>query len=165
MRTVTQTPSPADVTQPARAARPAWPWWSVASLLIFVLLILGAVGVTLAYAMRPMPVAVWPTAILVTITAQPERPSAAATATPTPQPWTNLTRTVRVNGTGGLSLRIRSAPSTKADTVKLVPDGTRLVITGDGQQAEGALWWPVRDPSDNKTGWAVSAYLVPDASP
>ena len=86
-----------------------------------------------------------------------------ATATHTPQPWTNLTRAVRVKGTQGLSLRIRSAPSTKADTIKLVPDGTRLIITGDGRQAEGMQWWPVRDPSDNKEGWAVSTYLAPDA--
>jgi len=56
-------------------------------------------------------------------------------------------------------------PSTQAETVKLVPDGTRLLVTGDGKQAEGALWWPVRDPSDNKEGWAVSTYLVPDTGP
>jgi hypothetical protein len=72
---------------------------------------------------------------------------------------------VRVNGTQGLSLRIRSLPSTQAETVKLVPDGTRLLVTGDGKQAEGALWWPVRDPSDNEEGWAVSTYLVPDTGP
>ena len=161
---MTSPPQSADVTQPSRRTRPAWPWWSTASLLILAILIVACVGVTLAYAMRPAQIAVWPTAVLVTVTTQPERPVAiAATAPPTPQPWTNLTRAVRVKGTEGLSLRIRSAPSTKADTIKLVPDGTRLLITGDGQQAEGMLWWPVRDPSDNKEGWAVSTYLVPDA--
>jgi hypothetical protein len=164
MQTVTQSPQPADVTQPSPRARPVWPWWSIASLLILVILGVACGGVALAYAMRPAQVAVWPTAVLVTVTDQPERPVATlATATPAPQPWTNLTRAVRVKGTQGLSLRVRSAPSTQADTIKLVPDGTRLIITGDGQQAEGMEWWPVRDPSDNTQGWAVSAYLVPDA--
>jgi uncharacterized protein YraI len=77
----------------------------------------------------------------------------------------SATRAVRVNGTQGLSLRIRSAPGTQSDTVKLVPDGTRLLITGDGKTVEDALWLPVRDPSDNKEGWAVSTYLVPDPGP
>jgi hypothetical protein len=115
---------------------------------------------------RPTQVASWPTAVLITVTPQPGPTYIVVTsAAPTPLPWTNLTRAVHVSGTQGLQLRIRSAPNTKADTVKLAPDGTRLIIIGDGQQAEGFLWWPVRDPSDNKEGWAVSTYLVPDAGP
>jgi hypothetical protein len=164
MQTVIPSTPPADVTQPSPRARPVWPWWSTASLLMFFILGAACGGVALAYAMRPAQVAVWPTAVLVLVTDQPGRPAATpARPTPTPQSVTNLTRAVRVQGTQGLSLRVRSAPSTKADTIKLVPDGTRLIITGDGQQAEGMEWWPVRDPSDNKEGWAVSTYLVPDA--
>jgi hypothetical protein len=72
---------------------------------------------------------------------------------------------VRVIGTQGLSLRIRSAPSAQAETIKLVQDGARLLVTGDGRQADGSLWWPVRDPTDNQAGWAVSTYLVPATEP
>jgi hypothetical protein len=133
---------------------------------ILALIVLALGGGVVAYAVRPTQVASWPTAVLITVTPQPGPTYIVVTsAAPTPLPWTNLTRAVRVSGTQGLQLRIRSAPSTQADTVKLAPDGTRLVIIGDGQQAEGFLWWPVRDPSDNKEGWAVSTYLVPDAGP
>ncbi len=92
-------------------------------------------------------------------------PIAVTDAAPTSVPWTGVTRYVQVTGTQGLSLRIRSAPSTKAETIKLVPDGTRLLVIGDGQQADGSFWWPVRDPSDNKEGWAVSTFLIPDTGP
>ena len=164
-------PTRAGQTQPSprtrRArARAEWPWWSVASLLLLALIALAGAGGSLAFALRTPPATVWPTAVLVTVTKQSESmPIAVTDVPPTPVPWASPTRYVRVTGTQGLSLRIRSTPSTQAETVKLVPDGTRLLVTGDGQQAEDLLWWPVRDPSDNKEGWAVSTYLVPDAGP
>ena len=43
--------------------------------------------------------------------------------------------------------------SIQAETIKLVPDGTQLLVTGESKEAEGAMWWSVRDPSDNKEGW------------
>ena len=79
----------------------------------------------------------------------------------TPAAGPSATRTVRVAGTQGLSLRIRAAPSVQAATIKLAPDGTQLLVTGEGKEAEGAVWWPVRDPSDNQEGWADSTYLIP----
>lgn len=171
MRTIDQptVPSSANVTQPLLRPRRRWPWWSIGSGVILVLIVLTFASGLAAYAFRPPSAVAWPTAVLMTVTPQPGPTyvvvTSAASAPPTVQPWTNLTRAVRVTGTQGLQLRIRSAPSTRADTIKLAPDGTRLIIIGDGQQAEGSLWWPVRDPSDNKEGWAVSAYLVPDAGP
>lgn len=164
-------PAPAEKTQPSlrtrrTRAQAEWPWWSVVSLLLLALLALAGAGGSLAYALRTPPVAVWPTVVLVTVTGQPGSTPIAVTDTPRASvPWSNITRYVQVAGTQGLSLRIRSAPGTQAETVKLVPDGTRLLVTGDGRQVEGVLWWPVRDPSDDKAGWAVSTYLVPDAAP
>ena len=170
MQPVTPPTQPADVTQPASRNRQAWPWWSLASLLMLALIMLaGAVGSFTLAAHRPA-AAEWPTAMLVTVTPRPGPTYIVVTSAPgqavsTPVAWPNVTRAVRVNGTKGLSLRIRSAPGTQSDTVKLVPDGTKLLITGDGKQVEDGLWWPVRDPSDNKEGWAVSTYLVPDTGP
>jgi len=167
---VTSTRQSADETQPAPRARQAWPWWSVASILVLALVMLaGAVG-SFAFATRQQAVAEWPTAVLVTVTPRPAPTYIVVTSAPgqaasTPMTGANATRAVRVNGTQGLSLRIRSAPGTQADTVKLVPDGTKLLITGDGKTVEDTLWWPVRDPSDNKEGWAVGTYLVPDTGP
>jgi len=170
MQPVTPPTQPADVTQPASRPRQAWPWWSVASLLMLALIMLaGAVGSSTLAAHRPA-AAEWPTAMLVTVTPRPGPTYIVVTSAPgqaasTPVAWPSGTRAVRVNGTQGLSLRIRSAPGTQSDTVKLVPDGTKLLVTGDGKQVEDALWWPVRDPSDNAEGWAVSTYLVPDTGP
>jgi hypothetical protein len=125
----------------------------------------GAAG-SFTLATHKSATAEWPTAMLVTVTPGPGPTYIVVTSAPVQAAATPIgARAVRVNGTQGLSLRIRSAPGTKSDTVKLVPDGTRLLITGDGQQVEDALWWPVRDPSDNTEGWAVSAYLVPDTGP
>jgi hypothetical protein len=166
MQPVNPVPHPSDVTQPSPRPRPAWPWWSLASLVMLVLIVLALTGVIVTYAVRPTPAAAFPTAVLITTTPQPAPTQAIAASTaPTPITWTNVTRYVRVNGTQGLQLRIRSAPGTQSDTLKLVPDGTRLLILGDGKQVEGVTWWPVRDPSDNKEGWAITTYLVPDAGP
>jgi len=164
-------PIPSDKTQPSPRtrrewARIEWPWWSVVSLLLLALVALAGAGGSLAFALRTPPAVMRPTVVLVTVTGEPGPTPVAVTETPRASvPWSNVTRSVRVNGTQGLSLRIRATPSIQAETVKLVPDGTRLLVTGDGKQAEGALWWPVRDPSDNQEGWAVSAYLVPDTGP
>ena len=164
-------PAPEAKTQPSprmrrERVRAEWPWWSVASLLLLALFALTGAAGSLAYAFRKPPAATWPTAAVVTVT-RPFSPTPVAVTDvpPTAVSWPKVTRYVRVAGTQGLSLRIRAAPSTTAETIKLLPDGTRLLVTGDGQQADGSLWWPVRDPSDNKEGWAVSTYLVPDAGP
>lgn len=170
MRTVNSTRQPADATQPSPRARLAWPWWSVASILMLAFIALVGTAGSFALATKKPVAAQWPTAVLITVTPRPGPTYIVVTSAPgqamsTPVTWAGATRAVRVNGTQGLSLRIRSAPGTQSDTVKLVPDGTKLLIIGDGRQVENAFWWPVRDPSDNKEGWAVSTYLIPDTGP
>jgi len=135
-------------------------------LLLAAIMLAGAV-VSFALATKKPAAAQWPTAVLITVTPRPGPTYIVVTSAPsqamsTRVTWAGVTRAVRVNGTQGLSLRIRSAPGTQSDTVKLVPDGTRLLITGDGRQVEDTLWWPVRDPSDNKEGWVVGTYLIAD---
>jgi hypothetical protein len=160
-------PGSPDETQPSfkvrrLRTRETWPWWSSASLVLLVLVGLACIGGTVAFATRTPPATTWPTAVFITVTPRPGPTYVVVTsAAPTPAAGPGTARTVRVAGTQGLSLRIRIAPSAQAETIKLVPDGTQLLITGEGMQAEGALWWPVRDPSDNKEGWAVSTYLIP----
>ena len=160
-------PGPPDETQPAikvqrLRTRETWPWWSSASLVLLVLVGLACIGGTVAFATRTPPATTWPTTVFITVTPRPGPTYVVVTsAAPTPAAGPGATRTVRVAGTQGLSLRIRVAPSVQAETIKLVPDGTQLLVTGGGKEAEGELWWPVRDPSDNKEGWAVSKYLIP----
>ena len=160
-------PSPSDETQPSfkvrrLPTRETWPWWSSVSLVLLVLVGLACLGGTVAFATRTPPPTTWPTTVFITVTPRPGPTYVVVTsAAPTPAAGPGATRTVRVAGTQGLSLRIRVAPSVQAETIKLVPDGTQLVITGESKEAEGAIWWPVRDPSDNKEGWAISTYLIP----
>jgi len=160
-------PSPSDETQPSfkvrrLPTRETWPWWSSVSLVLLVLVGLACIGGTVAFATRTPPPTTWPTTVFITVTPRPGPTYVVVTsAAPTPAAGPGATRTVRVAGTQGLSLRIRVAPSVQAETIKLVPDGTQLVITGESKEAEGAIWWPVRDPSDNKEGWAISTYLIP----
>jgi len=160
-------PDSPDETQPSFKvrriyAKGTWPWWSGVSLLLLVLVGLACIGGTVAFATRTPPATTWPTAVFITVTPRPGPTYVVVTsAAPTPAAGPSATRTVRVTGTQGLSLRIRVAPSVQAETIKLVPDGTQLLVTGRGKEAEGELWWPVRDPSDNKEGWAVSKYLIP----
>ena len=170
MQPVNSTRQGAEATQPSPRARRTWPWWSVASLLLLAVIMLAGSVVSFALATKKPAAAQWPTAVLITVTPRPGPTYIVVTSAPgqalsTPATWAGVTRAVRVNGTQGLSLRIRSAPGAQSDTIKLVPDGTKLLITGDGKQVEDAFWWPVRDPSDNKEGWAVSTYLVPDTGP
>jgi hypothetical protein len=160
-------PGSSDETQPSfkvqrLRTREKWPWWSSVSLVLLVLVGLACLGGTVAFATRTPPPTTWPTAVLLTITPRPGPTYVVVTnAAPTPVTEPGSTRTVHVAGTQGLSLRIRAAPSVQAETIKLVPDGTELLVIGESKEAEGAVWWPVRDPSDNKEGWAVSTYLVP----
>ena len=170
MRAVNSPRQPADVTQPSARAGRAWPWWSVACILMLSLVMLAGAAGSFAFATRKPTASEWPTAVLVTVTPKPAPTYIVVTSAPgqaasTPVAGANTIRAVRVNGTQGLSLRIRSAPGTQSDTIKLVPDGTKLLIIGAARQVEGAQWWPVRDPSDNNEGWAVSTYLVPEAGP
>lgn len=153
-----------DKTQPSIQTQPprvtAWPWWSLASLALLALILLACGITSLAFATRISSAEVWPTVVLHTVTPRPAPTYVVVTGVPTPAAQPSAAGKVRVTGTAGLSLRLRAAPSTNAETVKLVPDGTLLLITGDSKQAEGYTWWPVRDPSDNKEGWAVSQYLT-----
>ncbi|HLZ69350.1 MAG TPA: peptidoglycan DD-metalloendopeptidase family protein [Dehalococcoidia bacterium] len=60
---------------------------------------------------------------------------------------------VVVSGTGDC-LRVHSSPTTSANTVYCLPDGSQSVITDGPQTAEGYTWWKLGD-----LGWSVADYL------
>jgi hypothetical protein len=143
-------------TRPARIWPP--PWWTVASLLVLIGLVtaLAWVGVTLATPLA-LPTQL-PALVLITVT--------PAQAQPTPQAVTPVASgqfapgdAVQVANTNGFDLRLRSGPGILYETVKMVPEGTSLEITGEPRQADNHLWWPVRDPADSSQGWVVSDYI------
>jgi hypothetical protein len=67
---------------------------------------------------------------------------------------------LRVAGTGGEGLSLRSGPTTTAARVKTLADGTMLEPLGQEQSAEGRSWRQVRDPA-GATGWVAAEFLRP----
>lgn len=96
-----------------------------------------------------------------------------ATFTPTPQsvitPDATLTPAlsaelavgskVKVSGTGGTGLNMRSGAGTGQARIKTLPEGSVVEVIGGPQEANGFTWWQIRDEAGT-TGWAASQYLV-----
>lgn len=58
-------------------------------------------------------------------------------------------------------LRLRAAPSTSAEVVASLAQGTVLQITGPSVQADGYTWWPVENPSDpSQSGYVAAPYIT-----
>jgi len=73
---------------------------------------------------------------------------------------------VKVDGTGGAGLRIRSDPGIASGVQFLATDGDVFQVDDGPEEADGYTWWFVvssRDPT--RRGWAVSNYLVRVVSP
>jgi hypothetical protein len=64
-----------------------------------------------------------------------------------------------VVGTGGDGLNIRSSPSTAAQILATVPQGTALTVLGGPQAANGFTWWNVQTPG-GVAGWAAGQFLA-----
>ena len=115
----------------------------------------------------PSAIALRPTAILATITPSPVVPTATPLPTPVPSPTPQglyIGGAAIVSGTGS-ALRLRSDPGLQTTTLKTITDGTRLQILEGPRQADGLIWWRLRDPSDGAEGWAAQTYLVPSTIP
>lgn len=67
---------------------------------------------------------------------------------------------LRVTGTGGEGLSLRSAPTTNAARLKTLPDGSTLEGLGQEQAAEGRSWRQVRDQA-GATGWVAAEFVRP----
>lgn len=62
-----------------------------------------------------------------------------------------------VVGTGEEGLNVRAEPSTEADVVGSIADGTELTITGESEQADGFTWWPI--DSGELTGFVAEDFI------
>jgi hypothetical protein len=94
-------------------------------------------------------------------------PTATPLPTPVPSPTPQglyIGGAAIVSGTGS-ALRLRSDPGLQTTTLKTITDGTRLQILEGPRQADGLIWWRLRDPSDGAEGWAAQTYLVPSTIP
>ncbi len=66
---------------------------------------------------------------------------------------------VVIANTGGQGANLRAKPSTSAEVVSTLPDGTQLEVTGTSVTGDGYTWWPVK--AGDKAGYVVQDYLKP----
>ena len=65
---------------------------------------------------------------------------------------------VRVVGTDGQGVSLRSRPSTSAQRLTVAAEGARLEVVGEDTQAEGRTWRNVRGQG-GASGWVAAQYL------
>lgn len=103
----------------------------------------------------------------ITLTTQPNATQpAAGQPTPTtataPPPATGgeiyAGAIVAVANTGGTGVNMRASASVEGEIVAVVLDGTELTTTGEPEEADGFLWWPVEGESGS--GYIVEDYLT-----
>jgi hypothetical protein len=66
--------------------------------------------------------------------------------------------TVRVAGTDGQGVTLRERPGTGGRRLTVVPEGSRLTVIGEDQQADGRGWRNVRTAS-GASGWVAAEYV------
>jgi len=64
--------------------------------------------------------------------------------------------TLTVANTGGTGLNFRATPG--GSIIKTFPEGTKMLLVGDSQQADGKTWRNVRSP-DGVVGWMSADFL------
>jgi len=57
-------------------------------------------------------------------------------------------------------VNVRSEATTSSSVVTAVSAGDVVTITGDSQEADGYVWWPITTP-DGSNGWIVEDFLQP----
>lgn len=88
------------------------------------------------------------------------------TATPTALPYIEVNgisigKFVKIEGTGGVGLRIRRDPGTETEVVFLANESEVFTVIGDPIEKDGILWWQLSAPYDeSRTGWASADYLA-----
>ncbi|MBC7262524.1 MAG: SH3 domain-containing protein, partial [Chloroflexi bacterium] len=56
--------------------------------------------------------------------------------------------------------RLRSGPGTEFITFKIVAEGSVLEVLGGPEEADGHIWWRLKD-DQGVIGWAAADWLVP----
>lgn len=110
-----------------------------------------------------------PTPIIWTPTPAPSpTPSPTETAEPAPtiSPDIAIGRYVRVAGTGGQGLNLRSGPGENYVRMDIALEGEVFIVVDGPTPSGGSEWWKVRDPEDEEQEWwAVGNFLEPIEHP
>ena len=114
-----------------------------------------------------------PTAIIWTptpVTPSPTSPSPPPTETvdsfPTGSSEIAIGRYVRVAGTGGAGLNLRSGPGKEYERMDVALDGEVFLVTEGPTVAGDSEWWKLLDPADAaREWWAIANFLEPIEHP
>ncbi len=68
---------------------------------------------------------------------------------------------VRVADTGGGGLNMRDQPTTSGALLRKLPEGNVYEVIGGPREADGYVWWQLKDPADGVTGWGAQKFLQP----
>jgi hypothetical protein len=95
-------------------------------------------------------------------TTQPVTPTPAADGVDPANPCANLP----VYEVGAVvattaELNLREGPSTDSTPVVVLPEGTKLQVTGEFQEAGQCDWWPVTVVDTGQSGFVIEQYLQP----
>ncbi len=66
---------------------------------------------------------------------------------------------VKIVNTGPTGLNFRKSPSRTGERIRSLPEGNIYDVIGGPTNADGLVWWELRDPSDNTTGWGAGEYM------
>lgn len=73
----------------------------------------------------------------------------------------SIQKFVKIQGTGGVGLRVRNNPGTDSEVVFLANESEVFIVIGGPEEDDGILWWELTTPYDEtRSGWASADYLV-----
>ena len=161
------TSAPRRVRRSTRAALP-WRWLGIGLLVV---VILGGAVLLARENLPAQPLVLEPTATATvveptpTVEATPLAPtptSVPPTATPEPTPTTEIEPGVEVQvvGAGVDKLSFRSGPGSDYARLKIVSDGDTFTVLDGPEEADGYLWWRLKDDAGT-IGWVAENWLEP----
>jgi hypothetical protein len=106
-----------------------------------------------------------PTATPVPPTLAPVTPTSAGPANPDAAALAIGTY-VKISGTGGDGLRLRSTAGLEGKVLVLAGEGEAFLVSDGPKTADGYTWWSLTGATDStRTGWAVANYLTLTGKP
>jgi len=58
-------------------------------------------------------------------------------------------------------VNFRDQPSISGKLLRKLPEGNVYEVVGGPQDADGYLWWQLRDSTDGTLGWGAQTFLSP----
>ncbi len=152
--------------------RPLLTWVLGAAVLLLMLLVCGLGGLYLfgggpaLSGPTPTPIIWTPTPLPTPAVSPTPVPTETEEPTPTISPEISIGRYVRVSGTGGYGLSLRSGPGENYTRMDVALEGEVFIVVDGPTVSGGAEWWKIRDwENAEREWWAVGNYLEPVERP